>query len=154
GKLMSKKAKYATNAAPKGKRGKEWQREAAEKFHSATSELWGHPLFAPLVSAIQISRAETKSNLCPPDGWAVVTNNGVIHANAFRMAEPEEWEYILAHCALHLAFDHFQEKFDTLRWNVACDRVIARFLQEFKYGTPPEEMKEPIDVGTRDEEKL
>jgi predicted metal-dependent peptidase len=150
---MSKK--HYTNGVAVGKRSKEWQKEADEKYEDGYTKVYSHSLFSSLTSgATGILRAETKVNLCPPEGWAVVTNNGVIHVNPKRMAEPEEWQYILAHCLLHLAFDHFQPKLDTLRWNVACDRVIARFLQEFKFGRPPAEMDEPIDAGTRDEEKL
>ena len=62
--------------------------------------------------------------------------------------------YIIAHCLLHLGLGHFQEKSDPLHWNVACDRVVACFLQEFKFGKTPERMNLTLDSGVRDEDKL
>jgi predicted metal-dependent peptidase len=151
---MGKKPKVYNNQPAKGKKGKEWLRQAAEKFEDGSRRVYRHSLFNPLMANVRIIHVETKTNLCPPEGWAVVTNNGDIYVNPFRMAEPDEWQYVLAHCLLHLGFDHFQQQFDSLRWNVACDRVITRFLQEFKFGKAPEAMNDPIDSGTRDEHKL
>jgi predicted metal-dependent peptidase len=151
---MGKKGKFYNNHMPKGKKGKEWLHEAAEKYNEGYWAVYGEPLFTGLLSAANVVREEKQNHHCPPDGWAVVTTNADIFVNPYRMAEPEEWQYILAHCLLHLGFGHFQEKQDSLHWNVACDRVIARFLQEFKFGKPPQEMKEPIDADTRDEQKL
>lgn len=55
---------------------------------------------------------------------------------------PSEWEYIIAHCILHLSFGHFDaDKMPTpcnkKIWNMACDIYIAKFLSDIKIGTPP-----------------
>lgn len=89
-----------------------------------------------------------KGNLCPDDGWAVVTRNGQIHVQPTRRGTPEEWAYVIAHCALHLGFDHFREQADDHRfyiWNIACDIYIARFLNQMKIGKPPTDLH--VNVG-------
>lgn len=138
----------------KGHKEKEWLIEADDKFQGGLWMVQSHPLFVPIMGEAHVYRLRNDANQCPIGAWAIVTNNGDIHVDPMRLAEPEEWAYILAHCLLHLGFDHFREQGDLLRWNVACDRVVARFLQEFKFGTPPEDMRIPLDAGTRDEDKL
>ena len=44
----------------------------------------------------------------PQDGWAWVSARGNIYAHPTRLAAPEEWLFVLAHCLLHLSFGHFQ----------------------------------------------
>ncbi|MCI0711313.1 MAG: peptidase [Chloroflexi bacterium] len=121
-------------------------------FRLGTSRLYGHPMFSSMMYHVGFYRH--KDNLCPPDGWAVVTSNGHVHAHPTRLGEPEEWAYVLAHCLLHLGLGHFKEAESPDVWNIACDHVVASFLQEFRFGTPPEPMNTPIDGSVRDEEKV
>src|SRR5581483_6903967 len=79
---------------------------AAASFAEATQRLKGHPMFLPLLWRVGIRREE--GNLCPPDGWALVTTNGQIHVHPHRRAEPDEWVYVLAHCLLHLGMGHIE----------------------------------------------
>lgn len=45
-----------------------------------------HPMFSPLLSHVQDYRA--KNNLCPEDGWAVITRNGYLHVHPTRRGDP------------------------------------------------------------------
>jgi predicted metal-dependent peptidase len=112
---------------------------AARNFAAAEQALRGHPLFAPLLARATVVRQP--GNLCPGDGWAVVTSAGQIHPHPKRLAEPAEWEYVLAHCLLHLAFGHFgPQDFEHAHgpeWNAACDCMVARFLSGLQLGRAP-----------------
>jgi hypothetical protein len=88
---------------------------AERNFRLAIALLRDHPLFAPLIMRAWIGR-EAHSP-CPPDGWAVVVSNGNIYGHPTRRGEPEEWVYVLAHCLLHLGFEHFQPHENPRAWN-------------------------------------
>lgn len=128
---------------------------AEEAFNLGYTLLTKTPIFVPMLR--QVSLIRRKDNLCPVDGWAVVTNNGYIHTHPSRRGQPKEWQYVLAHCLLHLAFAHFQEKADDDMfglWNTACDCFIARFLQELKIGSPPIEIVPMINLPGQSEEAI
>jgi predicted metal-dependent peptidase len=112
---------------------------AALNFAAAEQALRTHPLFSPLLLRATVVRRS--GNLCPSDGWAVVTSAGQIHPHPKRLAEPAEWQYVLAHCLLHLAFGHFApQDFDREhgpQWNAACDCMVARFLNGMRLGRSP-----------------
>ena len=61
---------------------------ATRAFNQACTLLSTHPLFAPLFHRAQVIRQ--KNNYCPSDGWAVVVENGAIHAHPTRRGDPEE----------------------------------------------------------------
>ncbi len=82
----------------------------------------------------------------------MVTNNGDIHCHLTRRGEPEEWTYVLAHCLLHLGFEHFQVKSQPKIWNASCDRYIYKFLADLKLGKVPEEYLPTSSTIARDEE--
>jgi predicted metal-dependent peptidase len=111
---------------------------ADENVADAEKALRAHPLFAPLMLRVSIIRQV--GNLCPADGWAVVTSGGQIHVHAKRWGSRDEWTYVLAHCLLHLAFGHFgAQDFEYEpgpEWSAACDCVVARFLDSLKLGRP------------------
>ncbi|MGE5703465.1 MAG: penicillin acylase family protein, partial [Clostridia bacterium] len=125
---------------------------AMKQFRAGWSMVAQHPMFSPLAYHVGIVRQ--KGNLCPEEGWAVVTRNGVIHVHPTRRAQPEEWLYILAHCMLHLGFGHFQEKTPFGYCNAACDCIIAQFLAEMKLGKPPTDWHRHISLPKRQEEQL
>ena len=107
---------------------------AAEHFH------WQHfvvpPLFRYMLKEARL-RTEPPKDAYPAKGLARVTRTGILFFNPKRKALPEEWDYVLAHCLLHLAFNHIQAKPAPAKWAVACDVFVARFLAELKLGRPP-----------------
>jgi predicted metal-dependent peptidase len=126
-------------------------KKRAEQVDQATADyLTGltlishHPLFVPLRYRTNVYRHE--GNLCPKEGWAVVTSHGAIHTHPTRRGTPEEWAYILAHCLLHLGFGHFQVRDNPAAWNKACDCVVDSFLLRLKFGRPPEEIRLPPEL--------
>ncbi len=127
---------------------------ASEAFQIGQSLLYETGMFTPLMHHAQIIRE--KSNKCPAKGWAVVTNNGLVHVHPTRRADPQEWQYVLAHCLLHLAFDHFRPKptqYDTI-WNTACDCFIANFLAELKIGRAPFDITAQPHLPAQSEEAM
>ena len=119
---------------------------AAEAFQAGYDLLEQTWMFAPMLRRAAIIRRN--GNLCPLGGWAVVTSNGDIHVHPSRRADPEEWQYVLAHCLLHLAFEHFQpQATDELfrLWNAACDIFVSRFLAQLKIGQAPPDMAVNIE---------
>ncbi|MBI4940024.1 MAG: hypothetical protein HY830_04690 [Actinobacteria bacterium] len=89
---------------------------------------------------------------CPPAGWAVVASTGSVDLNPRRRGTPEEWAWVIAHCLLHLGFDHLAEPrragwtaaagapesagYDR-EWNAAACLAVNRFLRHLKIGQPP-----------------
>lgn len=125
---------------------------ALQNYQQAVSILGDHPMFSPLVARVHFIRQER--NLCPDNGWAVVTKDGTIHVHPTRRAEVSEWVYILAHNLLHLGFGHFVQKEQPILWNIACDCYIAKFLRDMKLGTPPSEISLGMDLINKSEEEL
>lgn len=126
---------------------------AAELFDAGYKLVAQHPLFAPLASCAWIHRREGRDNLCPANGWAVVTTNGYVHVHPTRRADPEEWAYALAHCLLHLGFGHFRRHAQPREWNAACCTFIARFLAELKLGRAPMGLHGPVELPAASEER-
>ncbi|MFC5471501.1 VWA-like domain-containing protein [Cohnella suwonensis] len=126
--------------------------QAAKQFLEGLEFINQHPMFAPLAYHAQFVRKE--GNLCPEQGWSVVTVNGQIHVHPKKRAESQEWVYILAHCLLHLGFGHFQEKERPDLWNAACDVFVAKFLGDMKLGKPPKDMDAGIDISVKTEDDL
>jgi predicted metal-dependent peptidase len=125
---------------------------ATKYFNQGYHTLWQHPLFSPLICHSDILRSE--HNRCPPSAWAVVTNQGQIHIHPTRRGTPENWIYVLAHCLLHLGFEHFQVKNNPIAWNTACNCTNAKFLADLKLGFPPDDYLIPQVWLQSDEEKL
>lgn len=108
---------------------------ATQKFIEAENLIVRHPMFEPLMNIAWINRSQNAQ--CPENGYACVADNGVIHVNPKINAEVEAWIYILAHCLLHLGFEHFKKQYRPDLWNLACDIYIAKFLDDFKLGKHP-----------------
>ena len=123
---------------------------ATKNFNQGVEILHRHPMFAPLLHHANLVRRQ--GNLCPEGAWAVVTNNGDIHCHSTRRGESSEWTYVLAHCLLHLGFEHFQAKSQHKIWNASCDRFIYKFLADLKLGKVPEEYLISSTTIARDEE--
>jgi predicted metal-dependent peptidase len=108
---------------------------ATEAFRAGRRMAAANPLLSPLLDEIYVYREQ--QDLCPSDGWAVVASNGVIHVHPTRRATPEQWLYVLAHCALHLGLGHFKDAENPDEWQAACDVFLARFLEDLKIGHRP-----------------
>ena len=85
--------------------------------------------------------------------WAYVSSKGEIRLNPEIKASPKEWEYVIAHCLLHLGFGHFREQSDRL-WNMACDWVIAKFLRDSHIGSPPLKYRMEFPIAVKNEEQV
>ncbi|HET6706785.1 DUF2201 family putative metallopeptidase [Amycolatopsis sp.] len=82
------------------------------------------------------------------DGWAVVTDRGVVTPNRARDAEPAEWAWVFAHLLLHLGLGHLDE--DRLTeaaavtparevdpvYAAACCVAVHRFAEAVHVGAP------------------
>lgn len=108
---------------------------ATKKFIEAKRIIRQHPMFALMMDAACIIRSEKKPY--PHDGYAIVTIDGIIYVHPKRHEDVEVWVYVLAHCLLHLGFEHFKKKHRQDLWNIACDIYIAKFLDDFKLGRNP-----------------
>lgn len=100
-----------------------------------------HPLFAPLMSRARVTRLANAG--VPEHGWAVVYPSGLVACHPTRHGLPEEWAYVIAHALLHLGFEHFRGEADPRAWNAACCVIVARFLEDLKFGRPPEGLRLP-----------
>ncbi len=123
--------------ARRGKRG-ETRDPAREAFEKGLALVKAHPLYGALLEDARVTGG--KHSLCPPEGWAVVVDTGCIHVHPTRRGSPEEWARVLAHCLLHLAFGHFQERARAREWNAACCAAVEQFLEVQKLGRLPLEL--------------
>lgn len=123
---------------------------ATQNFNKGYSFVNNHPLFYPMMHEATVCRDE--SNNYPENGLTFVTKDGYIMCNPKRRAEPEQWARALAHCLLHLGMEHFQVKEQSVIWNIACDCVVEKFLDDLKFGTPFYSASLP--VGIHDEDRL
>lgn len=126
--------------------------KADENFQYGFELAYEHPLFRELLRYTSLVRS--KGSRCPHSGYAVVTQDGALHIHPTRVALPKEWAYVIAHCVLHLGFNHFQLKDKPLEWNAACDCIVAKFLADLKFGTPIDNVLFPTGYSVRDEEYL
>lgn len=111
-----------------------------------------HPLFSPLAyhSYIYQGRKENFSK----GAWAFVDSSGHITFHPTRLATPEEWAYIFAHCLLHLGFSHFEAKECRKEWNIACDVMVFQFLSDLRFGRCPDEIYCQLPSRVKDEQWL
>jgi hypothetical protein len=120
--------------------------KATENFQRGFGLAATHPLFGALLGHISVVRRDDTPY--PREGWAKVRSDGTVYAHPHRLAEPEEWMYVLAHCALHLGFGHFQLRFRQREWELACECVVWQFLSTLKLGRPPETLRSLAPLGS------
>lgn len=123
---------------------------ATQNFNAGCTLVENHPLFYPLMYEAYVRRDENINY--PENGLAFVTKDGYILCNPKLRAEPEQWARALAHCLLHLGMEHFQAKEQLILWNMTCDCVVEKFLNDLKFGKPFYEAS--IPMGIHDEERL
>ena len=128
---------------------------AAQQLAAGLEALRDNPLFAPLLMHADIVRQH--NSIVPRGGWAIVRSDGTINIHPTRRAEPEEWQWVVGHCLLHLAFEHFRRD-NSPAWNAACDCIVARFLADIRVGAPPLELNRSLaalpPLSARDESAL
>lgn len=139
-----------------GKKDQEIKDVATRNFNDALVTIEKHPMFAPLFKYCRIIRK--LGNLCPENGWVVVTSNGYLHTHPTRRAKSEEWVFVLTHALLHLGLGHFTNRnhFQDSKpeWVSACDCFILKFLADLKLGTAPMELQQRIEINPISEERL
>jgi predicted metal-dependent peptidase len=134
---------------------------AAESRERGVKLTGSHPLFGSMASRARVHDSPD-GNRCPAAEWAVVSSNGVIYLHPRRRGEPEEWAYVVAHCLLHLSFEHLAERrvagwseaaglpeqpgFDA-KWNRAACQEVSKFLAHLKIGRPPADFGDSIHSG-------
>lgn len=125
---------------------------ATENYEAAYQLVAAHPMLGILLSSAWVIRE--KRSRCPEDGWAIGASSGRIYVHPTRRGNPEEWAYVLAHCLLHLGFNHFQNTAAPDVWNAACDCYLAGFLARLKFGRPPEDMLVSGETPTGSEQRI
>lgn len=123
-----------------------------QNLQSGYALVHAHPLFDPIMDHVCLSAFEHES--LSHDGWLVMRSSGVFHANRKRLAEPEEWAYVIAHAVLHLVFDHFKVQEHPIEWATACDVYVTRFLQSLKIGRRPAPFNTRIELPNANEQAL
>lgn len=108
---------------------------AKKAFEQGYEMVKNHPMFAPLFSYACAYRAPEYDY--PAHGYANVTSNGEIHLNPNKKLSKEQNAFVIAHCLLHLAFNHFSHtKLSNDLWGICCDLVAYKFLTDMKFGQP------------------
>jgi len=124
-----------------------------QNFWSAVSRLDHDSTFWHMVETWEITFEPA-----PEIRWATVAYDGSIRANSERLASVEEWEYVLAHCYLHLGLGHFRRRTRWREWSLACDCMVRLRLDALRIGRAPEEFQSlpdgPDGAPAKDEESL
>lgn len=119
---------------PKQKKKDTW----LEQFQPGYDMVERHPIFGPLLRFVHVNPTTENTQM---KGAARCDDHGYITVNRRQRLAPEEWAYVLAHCLLHFGLWHFEDKADPVKWNVACDMYIAKFLADAKLFRAPEFMR-------------
>jgi predicted metal-dependent peptidase len=121
-----------------GKHGSKAGAKATENWHEGLKLAQVHPLLSPMLMRASVLR---RTDLpYPREGWASVSPEGSIYVHPERLADPQEWLYVIAHCLLHLGFGHFQKRFQQREWDTACECVVWQFLSTLKLGKAPDHL--------------
>ena len=129
-----------------------FKEEPNQKPYLAAMENLRNGPLGKLAQMVTLSLDREKMRL---SDWAYVSANGWIAINPQKEATIKEWEYILAHCLLHLGFGHARvDRQNDIFWQITCDLVVTQFLLDHKIGKPPESMSVPLPFPARDEEQV
>lgn len=137
----------------KAKKEKLYRYRAEETIIAADGRLMKSPL-AGLTNEIPRIHMDNSYPMAKED-WGYVTSRGHLYMNPHKEGTIGEFEFVLAHCMLHLGMGHFLDnRMDNLAWHAACDIVVTRFLLDSKIGTPPMDVSFVKDFSGTDETKL
>lgn len=121
-----------------------------ERFQLGYDMTERHPIFGPLLRYVHVNPVDGAHF----KGAAICGDDGYVTVNRKLRLEPEEWAYVLAHCLLHYGLWHFEDKADPVKWNVACDMVIDKFLADAKLFREPAFMRNVTPHHADSEEAL
>lgn len=121
--------------------------------------LYGNRIFSEMFDRSYISLRRVENNVLGKDCAAIVQSDGRIFLNKDYRLNASEWEYVVAHCVLHLAFGHFDadrmpKPCNKQLWNMACDIYVAKFLSDIKIGTPPFDSIDAFNAPKNDEVQI
>lgn len=123
-------------------------------FESALASVGGQPFLAPLCRVVSVQRVDD-ALLRHRQGWARVTGDSVVIADAGRAGDVDEWIWVLSHCLLHLGFGHLDADrdgpFDAAQHAAAC-LAVTRFQRDLRIGRAP--MFVPDDLPGTEESLL
>lgn len=111
--------------------------QSEKNFFDGVQEIMYHPLFSELNGTLTSKAIDDKK------AYAKVKKDGNIILNKNASLTPGQWQFVIAHSLLHLAFGHFDKEklpekglsgFSKELWNCACDLYIDRFLIDIKWG--------------------
>ncbi|MDR2779834.1 MAG: hypothetical protein LBB28_01780 [Synergistaceae bacterium] len=128
-----------------------------ELFQAGYELVEKNVIFGPVLRYIRVD-TDDKEIRASRD-FARCYSDRIIYANRAVRLEPEEWAYVLAHGLLHYALWHFEEKdgpvrSDPVKWNVACDMYVTRFLMGVKLFKPPAAVNTEFPYPSLSEEEL
>jgi predicted metal-dependent peptidase len=111
---------------------------AKKRLSNAAALLSAHPLFAPFTPSSRVVREPLGRAT-----WSTVASDGSVRCDT-RLAEVDEWAWVIAHQLCHLGMGHLKAgrrvdrdgRIDP-RWNAACCVEVDRFLSHLKIGRCP-----------------
>jgi len=106
-----------------------------EHFQPGYELVLNNPIFGSLLRHVHVNTND--ADIRKTQDYARCNSDRVIRVNRSKRLTPGEWAYVLAHNLLHYAFWHFEEKADPVKWNIACDMYVTRFLMDVKFFAPP-----------------
>jgi predicted metal-dependent peptidase len=124
---------------------------ATRQFEAGHEIIKKHPLFSSVLRETVVTRKNANEKYTK-NGLTVVTSDGCILCSPKHRAEPEKWAHAFAHCLLHLALEHFVPHGCPDEWNMACDCVAEKFLEDLKIGEA--QRSRTLPPGISDEERL
>ncbi len=116
-------------------------------------------------------RADSEARWLDRDGWACVRMHESarpddpspswysdrlhhqqveLHYAPYRVATPEHWAYVIAHCHLHLVFGHLVPGRKSPEWEIACDLFVACWMHDIVIGRPPDEYPVTLPRSVRE----
>ena len=130
-------------------------RTSQNRIYWAQSEIVRSAL-GPLFSGLTVEEAGGDTR---PSIGAADPVKGILFVNPWfvgprnRLLEQSEWQYVLAHLALHLALNHAarREDRDPFLWNLACDVAADRLLALFQISRPTAIAGEPWPTDASEE---
>ncbi|MDR2527715.1 MAG: VWA-like domain-containing protein [Synergistaceae bacterium] len=124
-----------------------------EQFQAGYNLVIANPIFAPLLRHVHVNAQDAA--IRETQKFAHCCSGCVMYVNRSKRLASEEWAYVLAHGLLHYALWHFKsDKADPVKWNVACDMYVTRFLKDVKLFKPPEFVNKEFPLPPVSEEEL